>query len=72
MCFYVTKREEIQKAAQTFGPGCSTLYLKHSKMVAISEISVQRTASSFSIKRIQDPVKNLNGPFCVIVSGRKL
>lgn len=41
-------------------------------MAAISEISIQRTASSFSIKRIQDPVKNLNGPFCVIVSGRKL
>ena len=39
------------------------LYLKRAKVVAISEISIQRTASSFSIKRIQNPVKNLRSNF---------
>ena len=61
MCFYVTKRKEKQKESTNIGSRMFYInsYLKRAKVLAISEISIQRTASSFNIRRIQNPVKDL-------------
>ena len=61
MCFYVTKRKEKQKGSSNIGSRMFYInsYLKRAKMLAISEISIQRTVSSFNLRRIQNPVKDL-------------